>query len=778
MAATATESRPRDRFSMWALPVCITTAFAAIHLWWLHHDTTALYWDMGRHGLNCLRVFDHFTQSGLPLVSRLSAFSEGPDPYYPPLYYWLSTLSIALFGRSADSIAYTGLLFAAIFNIAAFRIAHRLAGMLSGTIACLVASSIPILFDFTHQVMLDFPLTAMVALTLWRLYERPFDSFSRALGLGLALALGFLTKWTFPAFVGLPCLLVFLESLITRQAGSGKLAVRWKSVFSAALAAVVALALTLPWLLLHRRHLLSVSEAQTHVPGLTGWNGSQTAALLAGHFRALFENQMDLPSVVFLGMAVSVALASARWRKRTAPLLLTLASSVLAWGVLGKHQDVRYSMPQLAAVPPLIALFPTIIGEGRLAWSRPPLQAAVFMGCIFAVINMSFAPSLFNQGVLQRWRIAPQFAFHAGPPKHTPSEEPLRSIFETISASGRNPVVHFLDRNPEVTGLDGWSAAFYAEQFRVRLSGWHPSFTLLPVTDGPPTGKGRWFPVPGDEQKGIWVTEHEQPWEKGARKEAGFVLQARIPLDAEKRFSIVEHGGKGDGAMLVLENGREIAGVLLHADTDERFAVRSPPGVATELEVWGPSAVSVQVRVADTETLRGVDLGVDVGMDYPVNGDYAADHLLYSPNPSRKAPGIFLVGPYLSLPPGRYRASLHWSSLQPLSPQQTIELRVALGSRARVPPVRADASTEITSSEDGFLDAPFETHRVIRRAEFIVATTGFDARQVEARGMTLWAHGADLAERFLAYNGESHRHWSIFRLSDSRSVKSPPGALQ
>lgn len=760
-------SRSIRRFELMA-PLLVTALFAAVHVWWLARDTTAPYWDMGRHGLNVLRSFDQLALSTLPLSSRLSAFSEGPDSYYPPLYYWLGTIPVALFGRSADSIALTGLFFAAIMNLAAFGIARRIAGFREAVLASLVASTLPMLFDFTHQVMLDFPLTAMVAATLWLLYGRPFESAGRALLLGLTAGLGLLTKWTYPAFVALPIAVSLGQSAIPKDSISGRRGVRWRSLGAALLALATTLACALPWFLYHRRHLLSVREAQSHVPGLSGQDWFAMGARLRGHFETMLQSQMDLPSLAILAVALAAVLSSREWRQKTAPLLLCLASSLLAWGVLGKHQDPRYSMPQLAAIAPLIAVAPAAAGRWLSKHSRAGGQLVVLAWCAFAGLNMALAPSLFRGARWQELRLAPQFAHHSGPPKNAPPEEPLRSAFRDIAESGRPPVVQFSEKAME-PGIDGWTVAFYAAQYRVELSPWNPSFALAQSLEGPPKDAlgraGRWYPLYPGDSRGVFITEEWLPWERPERERLGWRLSQAVPLAGEDPYCAVDVQVSGEGALVVVDAGREVAGTRLGPASEARFVVRR--GAESRLELWSKDGGgAIRTGPASFAALETADIGLELDLGHPHSlRSLGRERFAYEPG---RDPNLLLFGPYLALPPGEYRASLQWSLRSPFSGAQRLELSPALGKRAPSQPASVGESAAPPLGAKALLDAAFVAPRITRRSELIVRAYGLSPGQVELHGMTLWVRGLRKADALLSYNGDRYLRRTLLRAGNAR----------
>jgi hypothetical protein len=755
-ASPGTEAAAADRLEYLA-PLAVTAIFGLIHAWWLAHDSTALYWDMGRHGQNALRVYDQLTNGALPLAARLTTISEGPDPYYPPLYYWLSALPLALFGRSADAIASTGVLFAGVLNVSAFGIARRLAGFWAGVLACLVASSIPILFDFTHQVMLDFPLTAMVGLTLWLLCERPFDSLWRGALTGLTLGLGLLSKWTFPAFVAISFLYVLVHSVRAPVQGAQR---RWHRWAAAALSAAVALAVALPWFLLHRGHLQRVREAGTHVPGVDAQTLGSLGGRLSNYARGVFENQMDLPSLCLLAIGLLGALLLADWRKRTAPVWLSLLSSVLAWGVFGKHHDVRYSMPQLAAAIPLIACAPAIAAS-RLGDRWRTFGNGLIAGwSAWVVFNLSFAPESLRSPLLQQARLAPHFAFHSGPPKSTPSENPVRALIEQIAHSNRLPTATFSQSGENVRGIDGWSAIFYAELLRVSLTESYGNFQIRSVAPPAVPTSGRWFPFDEVQGAGVELVENFAAWEAPGRGARGESLRVSMPLDAASPYHFVWLDRASEATLVVREDSRETAGVILAKGSSGLFLVRARPNAKTRVEVWGVEPIAAHASPADERAAGSLRFGIDLGLFSPQSALAPSLGVLrYSP---KRDPRVLVAGPGLDLPPGQYRAEAHIAALHSLAENVRLEMGAAPRRVLEGTPSTLVARGAEGAWVEGKLEKSFRVRSLARGVELPIYVEGFAAGELEVRGEVLWLTGLEVLEKVVQFNPKRLVHRSLF----------------
>jgi 4-amino-4-deoxy-L-arabinose transferase-like glycosyltransferase len=167
----------------------------------LSKDNTPLVWDSGDYFNLSLKYFDVFSHIDGSFISRFNAVS----PYRPPLFLISSLPLYVLFGRSPDVAVMTNILYLAILIFSVYGIGKYLHSESTGLMAGLVATTFPILFGLSRSYWLDFPLTAMVALSIFLLLKT--ESFSNrwySILFGISAGLGMLTKWTWFIFVAGP----------------------------------------------------------------------------------------------------------------------------------------------------------------------------------------------------------------------------------------------------------------------------------------------------------------------------------------------------------------------------------------------------------------------------------------------------------------------------------------------------------------------------------------------------------------------------------------------
>lgn len=473
-------------------------AGALIHAWWVHVDDGALYWDAGRHAENARWAHGVLT-APIPAWDRAALLYLGPEGYYPPVYSVVAACVLALLGVDADVLPLTGIPFLWLLMASGAWLARRLGGPWSAAVAPWMFLGAPIVFDLTHQVMLDLPLTAMTAAYLCVLCARPFHHPRRAALLGVLGGAATLTKWTFLAF-GIPAALVTLAGITPWQTlrSNPRAPALWRKVRLAASSVLWGLAVALPWFLEHRRVLFATKEAGSHVPGLTGFSPAELARRFGTYASYAWDRQLDVVGAAWALAAVAAAAwLLGRKRREARVLLATAAASALVWGVLGKHQDGRYSMPQLAAWIPLMAWLPTAVSR---RW-QPLLRVGAVGWCAWSILNICLAPPLFSS-----WgRVAAQRGHLSGPPFSSFSESPLRDAVHLAAQLGWQRLS--FERDRDIPGVDELAMRAYAalEGVHVVSSGADGMLRLSPAPS--PQGALAWE-VPGEPGVLLTLSPH------------------------------------------------------------------------------------------------------------------------------------------------------------------------------------------------------------------------------------------------------------------------------
>ena len=181
----------------------------------VHNDTTPLLWDGGDYFYRSLRYYDVLRAPGPGFFRNFLAVST----YRPPLFMLTSLPLYLVFGRSPDTAVGTNLIYLFIMIFAVFGIGRRLHSTKAGLLGSFLVSIFPLLFGLGRNYWLDFPLTAMVALSLYLLIRTDqFRDRKFSILFGVSFGLGMLVKWSYFVFCAGP----FLYTLIAALAGRGK----------------------------------------------------------------------------------------------------------------------------------------------------------------------------------------------------------------------------------------------------------------------------------------------------------------------------------------------------------------------------------------------------------------------------------------------------------------------------------------------------------------------------------------------------------------------------
>lgn len=368
--------------------IAATVAFVAMTGWWLTQNHGIPIYDAGNH-LGIAFEYREMLEAGNWL---------GPFEYvsvYPPLAHMVGTLGVLIGGvnMSAPVIA-NNIVFGSLLALGCYRTGRLLFGPAAGMLAVLVALASPLLIELLHVFMLDPPMTALVAVTLWLLLAS--EDFRRAdvsAVAGLAAGAGMLIKVQFALYVvGLVLLMLFWGG--------------WRNIRGLAAFAVVGVVIGAPWYLDHLSLISSMLEvARAHptntsvaVPPPPG-NIPPTLSIknLLWYFWSVLNLQLLAPLFIVaaggtLWMVVTLARrpqAEQPQERRVRHLRIEfLLAGFLTWLIitLTPHHDVRYGLPLLAYV--------AVVATGWIVFlPRTPRMAVVALlafGVIWNTLGITF----------------------------------------------------------------------------------------------------------------------------------------------------------------------------------------------------------------------------------------------------------------------------------------------------------------------------------------------------------------------------------------------------
>jgi 4-amino-4-deoxy-L-arabinose transferase-like glycosyltransferase len=328
----------------------LAAVFIAISAVWLTLDDRVPDFDNGRHLLRAFEFRD-LIADGRPW----SPIAIEGD--YPPLVHLIGALGSLIGGInvSAPTLA-ANLVFVPLLAAGLYGAGRAAFGPRAGALAVAFGLATPMVIAQFHVFLVDAPLTALVAVTVWLvLASDRFADRRYALLAGLAVTAGMLTKQTFPLFVA------GLLALVLVRGG-------WRHWRNVALFALVPLVLAGPWYLKQRTRFTESVEGASGaaVEGVTyvtpeRWSGDD----LGWYLWSFLNVQVLLPLALFFFAGTVWALR--RWlrereQRSFAPELAAgLLVSYLAVTFLTLH-DSRYTLPMLVYV--------AVLGSGWIAHLR------------------------------------------------------------------------------------------------------------------------------------------------------------------------------------------------------------------------------------------------------------------------------------------------------------------------------------------------------------------------------------------------------------------------
>ncbi|MBM3251732.1 MAG: phospholipid carrier-dependent glycosyltransferase, partial [Candidatus Omnitrophica bacterium] len=179
---------------------------------WLRQNTYPYGPDEFKHLIYALRFFKEIS---LNILNIFALFSSHQSGLYPPFYYISTAIFSLFFGTSYLSLVMVNMLYFIILLFSVYFIAVKLFNNRTAVISIIIISLYPMVFRYSRFFGLDFPLIAMVSLSICCLiYSDYFTDKKFTLLSGLCLGLGTLTKWTYIIFLIGPLAFIVSKSLI------------------------------------------------------------------------------------------------------------------------------------------------------------------------------------------------------------------------------------------------------------------------------------------------------------------------------------------------------------------------------------------------------------------------------------------------------------------------------------------------------------------------------------------------------------------------------------
>ena len=194
--------------------VVIAAAFCALLSVWFYFDKRIPTTDEAGHILNALD-YKHLLLHAKPLKLGWWHAFLSVNKFYPPMVYIFNGVLKCCFGNGRVVDVVSSIVFELVYTFSVYSIA-RIAGRstLAACLAAVIANVYPLIVNISRTFLLDFPLTAMIAIGLLSLMwwdERPTKRRCGLAAIGLAAAC--MTKQIAAAYLILPGIWLFASSL-------------------------------------------------------------------------------------------------------------------------------------------------------------------------------------------------------------------------------------------------------------------------------------------------------------------------------------------------------------------------------------------------------------------------------------------------------------------------------------------------------------------------------------------------------------------------------------
>lgn len=338
----------------------LTLAFLGLTLWWVFMNTRPPSGDSSRH-LGYAFGFRQALSQG-----DLTAPFEGFNTY-PPLVHLVGAITTLITGPSVTApVVVSNLLFVPLFAAGCYGAGAVVFDRRTGALAALFALGTPMVLSLFRSFLLDGPLMALVAVTVWLLLASDRFAHRRyAVAAGVFSGLGLMAKPTFPIFVA------GLVAVMLLRGG-------WRRPLNVALYALPAAVLVAPWYFTQagaiRSHAVGINTIVSerpiwyaNVPYPERWSLEN----FTWYAWSLLNNQLFLPLTVFAAIGIGWAVVALVRRCSPSDLLPELLGGLAASYVgisLLIVDDPRYSIPMLVYVAVLgVAWIPRLTGRRRPA---------------------------------------------------------------------------------------------------------------------------------------------------------------------------------------------------------------------------------------------------------------------------------------------------------------------------------------------------------------------------------------------------------------------------
>lgn len=367
--------------------VVVSVVIVAAAIWWSLHHPFGANWDETEY-LDELAIDRQRLRAGnlLRLVGRLLLKSWGR----PPAYRILALPVVSLFQFHPFTARLTTVVCSCLAGWFIYLAAKRIASQTAGAVAALVFCLCPQVVSASIWFSTEGPLYLATAATLYYLFAMWTEETQRRsnwIGLGLALALGLLSKASF-ILIGLPVVMFAIYVGRLRKLEFSVAAPLRKSL-------VIALAIAGPWWVLNIRS--SSSYAGYARDFVRDSLGRPSLATWERWFGTVIQGLLGYGlGILVILIAIAVLWLAVRGQKILTPLqrlaigtCACAASPIVLEQLSGTNHLLRHITP--AIIPLAIAIGVLVDSMG---WTRSKAGIAVISLCLGAQLFMISVPVL------------------------------------------------------------------------------------------------------------------------------------------------------------------------------------------------------------------------------------------------------------------------------------------------------------------------------------------------------------------------------------------------
>jgi 4-amino-4-deoxy-L-arabinose transferase-like glycosyltransferase len=383
--------------------IVVVATSLALSAWWIARDHRAPAWDQA-HYLDLTYQYVRALSTGGVRAFRHALYSL--DLARGPVLTVVLIPFFLVFGPTLRAGLLVNLLVWPLLLVSVDQVATRLYNRRAGLLAMIVTATTPIIVGLSHELLVDFMLTALTMTVVWLLLASDeFASTRIAVPLGVVTALALLTKVTMPVFVIGPAAWVLGRTARTARAelrDPATVDIARRRIRNVLLAGGIALALASIWYVPNWKPTKDYIDYTTS-PDLRGYAPSNPVTWKAwSHFTINVINfhlswVFALAGVVAVAVLVSVALghegrSRLDWSNVYRKLCLGAWFALPFAFVSTSHaQDVRFMAAAFPAFAVVLAGAITSLERPRL---RSGLTGFVIVGGVLQTLLLTVSFSI------------------------------------------------------------------------------------------------------------------------------------------------------------------------------------------------------------------------------------------------------------------------------------------------------------------------------------------------------------------------------------------------